>query len=82
MAISKQGKYGTNPVVVMANTMLSVTVRYVVVVKAGGSSLRHALPLQNSSLVTPNFLNIFLVVMGEIISSCTFICFSFIKLVG
>jgi len=36
MAFSKQGKYGTNPVVVMANSMLSVTVRYVVMVKAGG----------------------------------------------
>jgi hypothetical protein len=36
MAISKQGKYGTNPVVVMANSMLSVTVRYAVMVKAGG----------------------------------------------
>lgn len=59
MAFSKQGKYGTNPVVVMANSMLSVTVRYVVMVKAGGggvSSFRHALPLQNSSLVTPDFL--------------------------
>jgi hypothetical protein len=76
MAFSKQGKYGTNPVVVMANSMLSVTVRYVVMVKAGGGGgclhfVTHCLcKTPPSSLLISS--NRFLV---EITSFCSFIFF-------
>jgi hypothetical protein len=78
MAISKQGKYGTNPVVVMANSMLSVTVRYAVMVKAGGVFISSRIAFaklltRHSSLLISS--NRFLEVMVEIISSCSLIFF-------